>query len=276
MSSSTAVAQDHPSYKLLPGRVPLIISMPHNGTEIPEDIQQQMTPEGLAVADTDWYIDQLYDFAPELGACCLMPTYNRYVIDLNRDPEGVNLYPGQQSTELCPTTSFAQKPLYLPGKAPDNAEIQRRITLYWQPYHQALQQQIAALKAEFGYVILFEAHSILSRVPRFFSGQLPDFNFGTANNSSCGQWLSDALEHLDLGTYSKVHNGRFKGGYITRAYGDPEQQVHAIQLELSQATYLQEQQSPANQIDTAAFAQVQPMLERIITTLLTRSAQLKS
>ncbi|WNC68491.1 N-formylglutamate deformylase [Thalassotalea nanhaiensis] len=228
------------TYTLIQGKIPLLISMPHNGEEIPDDIKAKMTETGLSVQDTDWYMDKLYDFAIELGAYILMPKYSRYVIDLNRDPTGINLYPGSDTTELCPTTSFESKPLYLPEQLPDEAENERRVKLYWQPYHQAIASTLDSLQQQFGKAVMLEAHSIASVVPRFFDGQLPDFNFGTNNGVSCASELVDAVEAVDYSPYSQVTNGRFKGGYITRQYADLERNIHTLQLELSQRTYLNE------------------------------------
>ena len=185
-------------------------------------------------------MDKLYDFAQELGISIISPKYSRYVIDLNRDISGINLYPGANSTELCPTTAFDLSPLYLDGQKPDEQEIERRIKLYWQPYHQAISSTLATMKAQFGKVVLLDAHSILSHVPRFFEGQLPDFNFGNVDGLSCSPELISKVEQLDFSPYSSVINGRFKGGYITRAYGKPDEDIHALQLELSQRTYMDE------------------------------------
>ena len=159
------------TYTLIKGSIPLLISMPHNGESLPEYIADIMTEQGKKVVDTDWHKDKLYAFAKSLGAYILMPKYNRYVIDLNRDPEGIDLYPGANSTELCPTTSFDLSPLYLEGQTPDKNEISHRVKTYWQPYHKALKTTLADIKSEFGKAVLLEAHSILSKVPRFFEGQ---------------------------------------------------------------------------------------------------------
>ncbi|OUS23895.1 N-formylglutamate deformylase [Thalassotalea sp. 42_200_T64] len=253
------------TYTLVKGRIPLLISMPHNGTDVPDDIKAKMTEVGLSVQDTDWYMDKLYDFAVELGAYILMPRYNRYVIDLNRDPSGINLYPGSDTTELCPTTSFDCKALYLDGQLPDEKENQRRVELYWQPYHQALKSTLDALQYEFGKAVLLEAHSIASVVPRFFEGQLPDFNFGTNNGSSCGQQLIDAVNAIDYSPYSSITNGRFKGGYITREYTDLSANIYTLQLELSQRTYLNE---PSNEYNELAAKQVKVKLTTLIETLV--------
>ncbi len=253
------------SYTLVKGSVPLLISMPHNGEEIPADIAAVMTDKGREVADTDWYMDRLYAFAKQLGAFILIPKYNRYVIDLNRDPDGVDLYPGANNTELCPTSAFDLSPLYQEGKAPSAEQINARVANYWQPYHQALASTMEKIKAEFGQAVLLEAHSIRSEVPRFFQGQLPDFNFGNADGKSCSTALISALTALDYAPYTMVCNGRFKGGYITRAFGQPNEGFHAVQLELSQRTYMNEQAMTYNE---SLAMQVQPKLEALVKTLI--------
>lgn len=253
------------TYTLIQGRIPLLISMPHNGEEIPDDIKAKMTPIGLSVQDTDWYMDKLYAFAIDLGAYILMPKYSRYVIDLNRDPTGINLYPGSDTTELCPTTSFESKPLYLAEQLPDQTENERRVKLYWQPYHDAIAATLDDMQQEFGKAVMLEAHSIASIVPRFFAGQLPDFNFGTNNGVSCDESLVQAIEAVDYSPFSQVTNGRFKGGYITRAYADLERNIHTLQLELSQRTYMNE--------DTLEYAddkaeQVIPKLQDLVHAMV--------
>lgn len=259
-----------PSYQLISGSVPLLISMPHNGQAIPSDIANTMTEKAKQVEDTDWYMDKLYAFAQELGAYIIIPKYSRYVIDLNRSPDGENLYPGANSTELCPTTAFDLSPLYLANQKPDSQENQRRVELYWQPYHQALADTLQQIKAKFGRAVLLEAHSILSKVPRFFEGQLPDFNFGTADGKSCEDELIQQVEKINFSPYSNVTNGRFKGGYITRAYGQPEQNIHALQLELSQATYMDEERLS---YEVTLAEQVQPKLIELVKTLISFAQQ---
>ena len=252
------------SFTLLQGSIPLLISMPHNGEGVPLNIQKKMTAIGLSVQDTDWYMDRLYDFAKEMGAYILMPRYNRYVIDLNRDPTGVNLYPGSDTTELCPTTSFESMPLYQAGKAPNDEEIQQRVELYWQPYHQAISDTLSEIKQQFGKAVMLEAHSIASHVPRFFEGKLPDFNFGTNDGSSCAKELIDTVEAIDFAHFSQVTNGRFKGGYITRAYADVDANVHTLQLELSQATYMDEEMLT---YDEGKAATVKPVLASMVNAM---------
>ncbi|CAG9221169.1 N-formylglutamate deformylase [Paraburkholderia sabiae] len=263
---------DLPVFSLHRGTLPFLISIPHLGTRIPADIAAQMTDVATRTDDCDWHLDRLYAFAKRMGASILAPTYARYVIDLNRPPDGANLYPGQDTTGLLPVDTFDKEPLYRDGCLPDDAEVARRRDLYWKPYHEALQGELAALKAQHGKVLLWEAHSIRSHVPRFFDGRLPDFNFGTSNGESAVAGLAEALAKIveEHGGYTAVANGRFKGGYITRHYGQREQGVHAVQLELSQITYMQEQMPYA--YDEALATKIEPLLEKLVTTALNRVA----
>ena len=261
-----------PVFSLHEGSAPLLISIPHVGTNIPADIAATMTPIAQRTEDCDWHLDRLYAFAREFGASFLMPANARYVIDLNRPPYGANLYPGQDTTGLLPVDTFDKEPLYLDGHLPDDAEVARRRELYWKPYHEALAAHLAALKAKHGKVLLWEAHSIRSHVPRFFPGRLTDFNFGTSNGTSAVAGLAEAL--VDVvernGSYSAVANGRFKGGYITRQYGRPSEGIHAVQLELTQITYMEEQMPYA--YDETLAAQVEPLLKTLVQTALERVA----
>ena len=259
-----------PLFTLQQGTAPLLISIPHVGTMIPEDIAATMTPAALRVDDCDWHLDRLYAFAARFGASFLMPSCARYVIDLNRPPDGGSLYPGRDTTGLVPLDTFEREPLYAPERAPDDAELARRLDTYWQPYHEALVAELGVLRARHGHVLLWEAHSIRSEVPRFFDGQLPDFNFGTADGASALPGLADELATIvsGHGGYTAVANGRFKGGYITRAYGKPEAGVHAVQLELVQRTYMDE--SPPYAYDEARAAQVAPLIESVVQAALAR------
>jgi N-formylglutamate deformylase len=227
-------------YRFHPGRTPLLVSMPHTGTHLPDWLMPRLTSAAKAQPDTDWHLEQLYDFLEEIGASALVATHSRYVVDLNRPPDDANLYPGQDTTGVVPLDTFHKQPLYLAGFTPSDAEARSRIEQYWKPYHARLAGTLAALKKRHGYALLWDAHSILSVVPRFFEGTLPEFNLGTADGKSCAPGLGEAL--LDtISGYRKVLNGRFKGGYITRTYGDPANQVHAVQLELSESVYMEEQ-----------------------------------
>jgi len=252
-------------FEYIAGNLPILISMPHLSADIPENIRADMTEHAHSSIDTDWYVDQLYDFAKQMGAYWIEPKWSRYVIDLNRDPSGQSLYPGSSTTELCPTTSFAEQPLYQANKEPDSEEIQRRIETYWRPYHQQLEAAIKAIHKRFGYVILFEAHSIASVVPRFFDGTLSDFNFGTNDNKTCSSAVAKVLTDIDLSPFSKVCNQRFKGGYITRAYANPEVNITTIQLELSQASYLNEGDKTWSE---KKYQQLKPKLESLFEALL--------
>jgi N-formylglutamate deformylase len=224
------------------GTAPLLISLPHDGIALPEDIAVRLTPEARAVPDTDWFVSRLYDFARGLGASVLVPTFSRYVVDLNRPPDDVSLYPGQNTTGLCPAVRFSGDPVYLAGQEPSADEVAARVETYWRPYHDTLAQELARLRGEFGRVLLWEGHSIRSVVPFLFEGRLPDFNLGTADGSSCDPALQARLETVLAAQrdYSWVANGRFKGGYITRRYGRPSEGVDAVQLELAQSTYMDE------------------------------------
>ena len=267
MTASTTL----PVFSLHQGSLPLLISIPHLGTQIPADIVATMTPVARRTDDCDWHLDRLYEFAKRMGASILAPRYARYVIDLNRPPDGANLYPGQDTTGLLPVDTFDKEPLYLDGHLPDDAEVGRRRDQYWTPYHTALKGELAALKAKHGKVLLWEAHSIRSHVPRFFEGRLPDFNFGTSNGASAVAGLGDELAAMveRHGGYTAIANGRFKGGYITREYGQPAQGVHAVQLELSQITYMEEHMPYA--YDEKLAAKIEPLMEALVTTALERA-----
>ena len=223
------------------GRVPLLISMPHAGVQLTPAVKAGLVPEAQSLEDTDWHIPRLYDFAAELGASTLSANYSRFVIDLNRPSDDKPLYTGA-TTGLYPATLFNGEPLFVEGQVPSAEERANYLEQVWTPYHQTLQQELARLKAEFGYALLFDAHSIRSVVPHLFDGKLPDFNLGTFNGASCDPQLAALLEGICAAhpAYSHVLNGRFKGGHITRHYGDPAQDIHAVQLELGQCTYMEE------------------------------------
>ena len=226
---------------LTPGTAPLLLSFPHVGTRLPPDIAARLTPAALQLADTDWHLPLLYDFAQELGASTIVARYSRYLIDLNRSPEDADLYPGQDTTGLVPLDTFRREPLYF-GAAPDEKEVAARRERFWRPYHDALAGELARLKHEHGRVLLWDAHSIASELPRFFEGRLPDLNLGTASGASCTPAIQKAIEAV-LGAqtdFTWVANGRFKGGFITRQYGAPVSGVHAVQMEMSQRIYMNE------------------------------------
>ena len=222
------------------GDAPLVVSMPHTGTELPE-IETGLQSAWLARRDADWWVDKLYSFADDLGATVIRTSISRTVIDANRDPSGVSLYPGQATTELCPTTTFDGEPLYRAGSAPDENEIDRRRRTYFEPYHHALTTEIARLRRRHRAVVLYDCHSIRSHIPRLFDGELPNFNIGTNSGASCAPELTARIEAICAATnFSHVVNGRFKGGYTTRHHGRPADGVHAVQMELACRGYMRE------------------------------------
>ena len=255
------------------GQAPLVISFPHTGTLLPEALADDYSSPWLARRDTDWWVDHLYDFAAALGATTVRTSVSRSVIDVNRDPSGASLYPGQNTTGLCPLTTFDDEPLYRPGREPDTAEIARRRTTWFDPYHTALAAEIARLRERHAAVVLYDAHSIRSRIPFLFEGELPQFNLGTAAGTSCAAALADAVETVcaDSGL-SHVRNGRFKGGWITRRYGDPAAGVHALQMELACRGYMHEpaRVTPDNWPSPrdAQRAGIRPTLQRVLQACL--------
>ena len=250
------------------GRTPLLVSMPHVGTKLPDEIQARMTDAARRVPDTDWHLDRLYDFLDDLGASVLRPSHSRYVIDLNRPPDGANLYPGQDTTGLCPDETFDGEPLYADGSAPSDDDVARRLETYWRPYHEKIAAELDRLKDRHGIAILWEAHSIRSHVPRLFEGRLPDLNLGTAGGASCAPGLAEKLAAIAKGAsgYSAVLNGRFTGGYITRHFGRPGAGVHAVQLELTQSSYMAETHPFA--FDEGLARTLRPVLRRLIEAAL--------
>jgi N-formylglutamate deformylase len=257
------------------GMQPLIVSMPHAGIVLPAALQPRPVSSWLATVDTDWYIPRLYDFVSALGATVIRTSISRTVIDVNRDPEGQSLYPGQATTDLCPLTTFDGLPLYADAAGPDPVQVAQRRAEYFDPYHAALAQEIARLRAQHERIVVYDAHSIRSRVARLFDGDLPHFNVGTYAGRSCGSALTravaDACRRMSLDC---VVDGRFKGGYITRHYGDPSRGVHAIQMELAMRSYLREPAAPINEacwppeFDAARAAPLQVVLESVLRACL--------
>lgn len=259
----------HPqTYSLHQGSAPLLVSLPHIGTQIPPELQADYVPRALAVEDTDWHLARLYEFAPQMGVSVLRPHFSRYVIDLNRPPDDAPMYPGASNTELCPTRFFTGEPLYRDGRAPDASERVRRRSRYWEPYHQALQAELQRITAIHGYALLWDGHSIRSKIPWLFEGRLPDLNIGTASGASAHASIAQAVQAVcqTKPHVSHVVNGRFKGGYITRHYGAPARQVHAVQLEMCQSLYMHE--SPPFDYRPQAAMAVQPLLQSLLAAAL--------
>ena len=258
-------------FELHRGSAPLLISVPHDGTAVPADIAGRLTDSARRVPDTDWHMSRLYAFARELGASMIVPRHSRYVIDLNRSEDDVSLYPGQNTTGLCPIVQFTGEPVYREGMAPNEDEIRARVDRYWRPYHQALQGEIERMKAEHGRIVLWEGHSIKGELPFLFEGRLPDLNLGTANGASCSPQLQSRLEALlaGQGDYDFVVNGRFKGGHITRHYGDRDNGVEAVQLEISQRIYMDE---ASFAWDSAKAVRLQTLLRSLLEATLQAAA----
>ena len=220
-----------------PGDGPIILGQPHGGTFIPAAIESRLNERGLTRSDTDWHINRLYSglFA---DVTAVQARFHRYVIDANRYPAGNALYPGQNTTELCPTTDFDGQPIWQDGQLPGPDEQIERAALYHAPYHAALSAQIERVRDRHGIAILFDCHSIRSRIPFLFTGQLPLFNVGTNDGVTCATAVSDAVFAPCFAAAETVLNGRFKGGWTTRHYGIPAQNIHAIQLEIALRAYL--------------------------------------
>ena len=256
------------TFQLHRGSVPLLVSIPHMGTEIPGDLRSGFVQRALEVEDTDWHLDRLYAFARELGGSVLQPTVSRYVVDLNRPPDDTPMYPGASNTELCPSRFFTGDPLYREGFTLSPEQKAQRRATWWAPYHQALQEEIARLKAAHGFVLLWDAHSIRAEIPWLFEGRLPDLNIGTADGRSADASITQAVAAAAARhpQFTHVVNGRFKGGYITRQYGRPDQHVHAVQLEMCQSLYMRE--APPWNYEEVQAAKVQPVVRAMVEAAL--------
>lgn len=240
--SKQSPANPMTTYDFHQGTTPLLISIPHAGTQVPPQLLQRFSSVACALPDTDWYVDRLYEFARGLGASIIKANCSRYVVDLNRAPDSAALYVSSPTSPVCPTLTFSGEAIYERGDVPDELEIRERVEDYWQPYHQCIARELARIRSGHGMALLWDAHSIASEVPALFPGALPEFNLGTRDAASCPDEVAESLLRLLQadGKYSVVLNGRFKGGYITQAYGKPVDQVYAVQLELAQRTYMKE------------------------------------
>jgi len=255
-------------YRIARGDSPLVVDVPHAGTYLPEVIESRMTAAARARPDTDWHVERLYAFAPATGATLLVATHSRYVVDLNRDPSGRPLYPGADNSELCPLRTFADEPIYPEGEEPLHAEVEARRAACFDPYHAALAAELDRVRERHGFAVLLDGHSIRSHVPRFFAGRLPDLNLGTARGTSCAPDLEAAAAAVlaSDSRFTHVVNGRFTGGYVTRTYGRPGSGVHALQLEMAQACYMDE--SPPYAFDAPRAAPLVAVLARLVEALL--------
>jgi N-formylglutamate deformylase len=258
-------------YEFHRGTTPLLISIPHSGTELPEALAHRLTVVGRGVPDTDWHVDKLYDFARGLGASIIKANYSRYVVDLNRSPDSASLYVGNPTSPVCPTETFGGSFIYMAGQEPDDREIAARIEQYWRPYHDRIAVELMALRTAHGRALLWDAHSIASEIPSLFAGVLPEFNLGTRDGASCPRGLGDELLDIVLrdGEFGAVLNGRFKGGYITDHYGKPADGVYAVQLELARRAYMNEQLEQMWEAQHAQRAQV--LIEKLLRKYLTNN-----
>lgn len=226
------------SYSFHSGSIPLLVSVPHDGRHLPKEIATVMTTAGKSIPDTDWHVAQLYDFVRDMGASLITATCSRYVVDLNRPADDATLYAGQIATGLCPTQTFTGEDIYEDDASID---VDKRVERFWHPYHDKIGETLAGFREACGYALLWDAHSIASKVPRLFDGKLPVLNIGTWNDRSCDSGISTAVMGVaENSPFDAVLNGRFKGGYITRHYGQPKSNVHAIQLEIAQRAYMDE------------------------------------
>ena len=248
------------------GNGPIVLGLPHTGTEVPDDVRHVLNDRGRALADTDWHIHHLYDGLLE-GVTTVRTPIHRYVIDVNRAPDGESLYPGQNTTGLCPLTDFDGHPIYRDGMEPEEDEIARRCDLYHAPYHAALSTELERVKAKHGVAILYDCHSIRSVIPYLFDNTLPDFNIGSNSSTSCAQAVEKTVDEIcrSATDYISILNGRFKGGWTPRHYGRPHEGVHAIQMELAQSTYMAE--TPPWTYDTWKADRLRPHLARILNAL---------
>lgn len=255
------------------GGGPLILSLPHTGTTMPPEVAAGLADADLALKDTDWWIDRLYaPLAEALDATTVHTALSRTAIDVNRDPSGRSLYPGQATTGLAPLETFDGEPLYRPDAEPDEAEIARRRSRWFDPYHTALAAELARLRREHGLVLLYDCHSIRSRVPRLFPGELPVFNIGSNDGRSCAPEIAEAAAAIcGRSGMSTVVDGRFKGGWITRHYGRPEHGVHALQMELACRAYMDE--APPR-FDEARAERLRGVLSDMLDAMLSALARL--
>ena len=262
-----------PIFRHHDGELPLLVSVPHDGRDIPDDLRDRMTDAGLAIPDTDWHVAQLYSFVEDIGASTVVANYSRYVVDLNRPADDAPLYEGQIATGLCPVTTFAGDAIYRSGRL-DEVESAQRVEQFWRPYHQHIRDTLDRLRAIHGFALLWDAHSIPSVVPRLFEGELPELNLGSDNTHSCHQTIEQSVTAVATSSiHSAVVNGRFKGGYITRQYGEPDKGIHALQLEIAQRAYMSEATAT---FDENKAATLRVTLRKMLDSLLNAAQKMKS
>lgn len=268
MGSTGVMPAEMSLFEACAGDGPLVVAAPHVGTFVPPAIAKRLNPAGLAVGETDFHVHRLFDFARDMGASTIFATHSRYVIDLNRDPDGQTLYPGRFETGLCPLSDFDRQPIYAKGQEPDSKEIQQRLEHYWRPYHNALRAALDRAVARHGRALLIDAHSIRGVIPSLFDGRLPDLNFGSDGGRTLSPPLVESLNRWrkGCGQWSHVLDGRFRGGYTTRHYGEPARGVEALQIEIVQDTYLDT--ATPHLYDPAIAAPLSSALRPLVTALV--------
>ncbi len=254
-------------YEFIDGDAPLLVSVPHDGPNLSDGGEHKWSSAAIDHPDRDWHVSKLYEFATDLGASLIVANYSRYVVDLNRPPTDETLYPGQIATGLVPKLTFDGEPLYADLSEPDGSEVKARVDSYWLPYHKRIASELVAIRGKHGYALLWDAHSIMSEVPSLFDGELPVLNIGTFDGASCSAEIAAAVEEAAKASdFDLVVNGRFKGGYITRHYGQPDENVHSIQLEIAQRAYMDEKsraydESRAGKLRTALRAMLRAYVD---------------
>lgn len=265
----SVVSRIEEPFRFYQGETPLLVSMPHSGLNLTATEDNALTDKAKCLPDTDWYIPDIYGNLAGHGVSVISANYSRYVIDLNRPYDDAALYT-TKTTGLFPEILFDESPIFLPEKTPSDAHRALCKAQIWLPYHQQIEQELARIKAKFGYAILLDAHSIAAEVPMLFDGILPDFNWGTNAGESCDPALLKSAQDCLSADYSQIANGRFKGGYITRSFGQPNFGIHAIQLELSQSTYLNDELAKQHQyrLDEKKLPVIQKQLRALVDALL--------
>lgn len=258
--------------RIIEGTGPIILGQPHGGTHVPNAVFARLNARGRCLADTDWHINRLYSgLIPHLTV--VEATFHRYVIDANRGSDDASLYPGQNTTGLCPVTDFDGQPIWAEGQAPEPDEVARRLSDWHAPYHAALAAQIARIRATHGFAILWDCHSIRSHLPFLFPGELPVWNIGTNGGTTCAEAITRAVESAcDASGLPTILNGRFKGGWTTRQYGQPQSGVHAIQMEIAQRAYLASESAPFA-YDPARAAPIRATLRDALQSLVDLAAE---
>ncbi len=256
-------------------RIPILVSVPHAGILFPKEVLEKMDPEKAAFPeDTDWFVDQLYGFCSEMGITMIVANYSRCVVDLNRDPNNIPLYKdGRVITDVVSVTDFNGAPIYKDEYKPNETEIQNRLDHYFFPYHHKIEEILADLKKEFGVALLFDAHSIKKNVPGIQKDDFPQVILGDNDETSAHpELIQTAVESLSGKSFNFSHNFPFKGGFITRSFGKPEQNIHALQLEMTKTNYMNDSET---EYDLERAEKIQQILKITLQNLTDKLLKLK-